>query len=259
MAQNVFVILWVLSRIWSIPSIFTIVPWLFLLVLASSIWVSWDSAKMGLRRYESVLSCHPLLLFVLCSGLWPIVFPWYIWLKYRIVVGRAKAREANSSTNGGSSRRMVRFVLSFWAALTLLDNQPTPLPGQEWQVWREARFPLIILRTMFIPTTLSPNASDLEDSGTYRLDRDFGEIRSTSGRPLLQEKTRVLVLERSIFEMNSPVVKVKVLDGKSVGKIGYLSALELGPTLGDHISNALWTIWRSTLGKSMSYDKQHFL
>jgi hypothetical protein len=228
--------------LWQFLSLFTSGSWLLLLVLASAAWVARDSAKMELRRYESVLSCHPLILFVLCSGLWPIVLPWYLWIKRRIALGREKTREAISES--GTKRVIASFALVFCAVLNLVQNQPTPMAGQEWKVGRAGPFPF-----RAPPTLDSENLPLLPDAQTTT----SGNTNNTY--PKVHPKDKVLVLQRDLLLLGgSPLVKVKVLEGASKGAIGYIYEWELGPRIGDHISAFFWTIAHSTFGEDFNFN-----
>ncbi|CAN5442077.1 hypothetical protein BH10CYA1_BH10CYA1_44120 [soil metagenome] len=57
--------------------------------LATSVWAAWDSAKLGIKRYRTVFSLHPLLVFVFCALLWIVGMPLYLVARNKVVKGKA--------------------------------------------------------------------------------------------------------------------------------------------------------------------------
>ena len=60
-----------------------------ILVWVTSLWVGIDSAKIGLNRYKMGIACRPITLFCICILLWFIIFPWYLWARFKIKDGTA--------------------------------------------------------------------------------------------------------------------------------------------------------------------------
>ena len=73
---------------WFLPQI---VIWL--VVLGTSIWAAVDSSKIGLYKYKSGIALKPLFLFIGCSFLWIIGFPWYLSMRYQIKNGLAQLKD----------------------------------------------------------------------------------------------------------------------------------------------------------------------
>ncbi len=62
-------------------------PTMSLIVLGSSIWAGIDSQKIGLIKYKSGISYHPVVLFIGLLLLWIIAFPWYLIVRGQILSG----------------------------------------------------------------------------------------------------------------------------------------------------------------------------
>ena len=52
--------------------------------LCSGAWVYFDAKKINPKKYQSNLGVDPAILAGLVILVWPIAFPGYLWLKYRI-------------------------------------------------------------------------------------------------------------------------------------------------------------------------------
>ena len=68
---------------------------IFLVVIAifgTSIWAAIDSARVQLQEYKTRFPMHPLILFNLMYFLWPVVFPWYLVVRSRILAGVLQRR-----------------------------------------------------------------------------------------------------------------------------------------------------------------------
>jgi hypothetical protein len=65
-----------------------------LFALTCIIWAALDSRQARLWRYYSGISGGPLTIFILLLFLgWPIVFPWYLGMRLKIMTGTARLRE----------------------------------------------------------------------------------------------------------------------------------------------------------------------
>jgi hypothetical protein len=64
-----------------------------LMVLATSLWVAFDSSKVQLSRYKSGISYSPIVLFFACLLLWFAAFPWYLAVRERILSGNAVLKD----------------------------------------------------------------------------------------------------------------------------------------------------------------------
>ena len=58
------------------------------LIPGTTLWAAIDSSKIQLKRYRSGVG--PVAFFVLCSLLWIIGFPWYLWMRHKILTGHAE-------------------------------------------------------------------------------------------------------------------------------------------------------------------------
>jgi hypothetical protein len=65
-----------------------------LFALVTIIWAILDSRRVDLRRYHTGISGGPSILFVLLLIFgWPIVFPWYLGMRFKIMAGTARLRD----------------------------------------------------------------------------------------------------------------------------------------------------------------------
>ena len=63
------------------------------MVVLSSLWVAYDSSRLGLRRYKSGIAYGPVVLFFACLLLWIVGFPWYLAMRHKIKSGTAVLKE----------------------------------------------------------------------------------------------------------------------------------------------------------------------
>ena len=61
----------------------------WIMILLTSLWAAVDSSKLQLKRYKSGIAYGPVVLFVGCTLLWIVGFPWYLIMRYRIKTGTA--------------------------------------------------------------------------------------------------------------------------------------------------------------------------
>jgi hypothetical protein len=63
-------------------------------VLFSILWAVLDSRRVRLWRYYSGISGGPVTILALLLLLgWPIIFPWYLGMRLKILAGVARLRE----------------------------------------------------------------------------------------------------------------------------------------------------------------------
>lgn len=84
---------------------------LLAVLIGSSIWVGWDSTKIGLRKYHSTLSHGPIMLAWLCVQFWLLVFPWYLVLKYKINHGQAELASEADNWKAQPLQRLTQFIV----------------------------------------------------------------------------------------------------------------------------------------------------
>lgn len=63
------------------------------MVLLTSLWVAFDSAKLQLSRYKSGISYGPVVMFFACLLLWAVGFPWYLVMRDKILSGTAVLKD----------------------------------------------------------------------------------------------------------------------------------------------------------------------
>ena len=60
------------------------------MVLGTTLWAAIDSSKIQLKRYRSGVG--PIAFFFLCMLFWIAGFPWYLWMKHKILTGEAELK-----------------------------------------------------------------------------------------------------------------------------------------------------------------------
>ena len=58
------------------------------IVFATSALAGYDSGRIGLRRYKSVISYGPIGIFVICALFFPFALLWYLVVRIRIKLGK---------------------------------------------------------------------------------------------------------------------------------------------------------------------------
>ncbi len=128
---------WVVSALLSFD-----VSWI--LVGITSIWAAIDSNKIELTRYKLGGSWRPIVLFALCNLVWIIVFPWYLWARFKIKAGEAVLREEKPAPVGPVRRffhRMSRIMepISQWGLVVLVALKFILLLALIEESWRGPR------------------------------------------------------------------------------------------------------------------------
>jgi len=65
-------------------------------VMGSAIWAGFDSKKLQLIRYKSGISYGPWSIWAGCLMLWPVAFPWYLVIRYKIKAGTAVLKDQSA-------------------------------------------------------------------------------------------------------------------------------------------------------------------
>jgi hypothetical protein len=73
-----------------------------LVVLGTSTWAAFDSAKIQLRQYET--HAHPVGVFFEMALLWILMFPWYLVRRSRIQAGQVPKRSDTCNRSGFDSK-----------------------------------------------------------------------------------------------------------------------------------------------------------
>jgi hypothetical protein len=60
------------------------------IIPGTTLWAAIDSSKIQLRRYRSGVG--PVAFFFLCCWWWIIGFPWYLWMRDKILTGVAELK-----------------------------------------------------------------------------------------------------------------------------------------------------------------------
>ena len=84
------------------------------LVVGTFVWAGLDSARIQLRKFESGISYGPVVLGVLCSFLWILVFPWYLVMRSKIRQGTARLRPEFEPWNMDSGEISPRGLVQPW-------------------------------------------------------------------------------------------------------------------------------------------------
>jgi hypothetical protein len=85
-----------------------------LVIVWTSIWVAVDSAELHLRRYQSGISYRPVILGILCSGMWIIAFPWYLSMRHKIKSGTARLKPEFEHWDMGSGQISTSGFVQPW-------------------------------------------------------------------------------------------------------------------------------------------------
>ena len=73
-------------------------PWTgWFTVIGTSIWAAIDSGKIGLYKYKSQMAVKPFVLFIALFVLWIVVFPCYLYERYRIKKGTVQLKDKYTS------------------------------------------------------------------------------------------------------------------------------------------------------------------
>jgi hypothetical protein len=59
----------------------------WLMILGTALWCAIDSHKIQLKRYR--FGNGPVAMFFLCILFWIAAFPWYLWMRHKILTGTA--------------------------------------------------------------------------------------------------------------------------------------------------------------------------
>jgi hypothetical protein len=65
-------------------------PLYLVFILVTTLWAAIDSSKHQLRLYRSGVG--PFAFFFLCLCFWLAGFPWYLWMRYNIIAGKAELK-----------------------------------------------------------------------------------------------------------------------------------------------------------------------
>ncbi len=87
----------------------------YTVIIAVSLWVSYDSSRINLVRYNTGLSYRPWILFLVMIPLWYISIPWYLIVRRRIRIGKISPmndieREQRKFTGLSSRKGRLGFV-----------------------------------------------------------------------------------------------------------------------------------------------------
>ena len=84
------------------------------LIVGTSVWAGIDSARFGLRRYQSGISYSPVVLGVLCSIFWIVGFPWYLSMRHKIITGTARLRPEFEPWDMASGQMSPKGLVQPW-------------------------------------------------------------------------------------------------------------------------------------------------
>lgn len=77
------------------------------MVLLSAAWIYKDAEKLNTQRYQSVLGISPFVIAVCTAFVWPIFFPGYLWLRYRIKNNLLPIREKYKNNNQNQNNQQL--------------------------------------------------------------------------------------------------------------------------------------------------------
>jgi hypothetical protein len=81
----------------------------WILIGITSLWAGIDSKKLELNRYKLGIACKPIVLFCLCYLLWILIFPCYLWARFKIKDGTAVLKDETLGNIGPVRRFFRRF------------------------------------------------------------------------------------------------------------------------------------------------------
>ena len=61
-----------------------------IMILGTALWAAIDSSKVQLKLYRSGVG--PIVFFFLCMLFWIAGFPWYLWMRHKILTGTAELK-----------------------------------------------------------------------------------------------------------------------------------------------------------------------
>jgi hypothetical protein len=63
----------------------------YVVILATALWASYDASKIGTKRFKSkIIPTNPGWIFAGCLLLWAVAFPWYLYFRSRVLAGVAE-------------------------------------------------------------------------------------------------------------------------------------------------------------------------
>ncbi|HTI98500.1 MAG TPA: hypothetical protein VL527_06315 [Dongiaceae bacterium] len=84
------------------------------LIVGTSVWAGLDSAQVQLRRYQSGISYGPVVLGILCSMFWVVAFPWYLYMRHKILTGKARLRPEFEPWDMASGQMSPKGLVQPW-------------------------------------------------------------------------------------------------------------------------------------------------
>jgi hypothetical protein len=111
------------------------------LIGVSSIWAAWDAKRIGFYRYKSGLSGRPILVFCLCYLFWIFLFPYYLWLRFKIKQGTAAFKDEAGTSARTLSRRLSKTMemLAGWGLIGIVGLKLGLLAFCVEECWRGQR------------------------------------------------------------------------------------------------------------------------
>jgi thiol-disulfide isomerase/thioredoxin len=104
-----------------------IIPLALTYQVITALWAGWDSSRIHPQRYQTRVSAHPVVLALLVGLFWIIVFPMYLFARFKIVTGQTPlkgaegfSRNSYGSSNADTSGKSARYVLRL-AGFTLVS------------------------------------------------------------------------------------------------------------------------------------------
>lgn len=89
------------------------------MIVGTSVWTGLDSARLGLRRYQSGISYSPVVLGILCSMFWFVGFPWCLSMRHKIISGTARFRPEFKTWDNSSGQMTSKGLVQPWQGLKL--------------------------------------------------------------------------------------------------------------------------------------------
>jgi len=63
---------------------------IYYVVVPTTLWAAIDSYQIQLKRYRSGVG--PGLVALVCIMFWAVGFPWYLWMRHKVLIGTAELK-----------------------------------------------------------------------------------------------------------------------------------------------------------------------
>jgi len=104
-----------------------------LMIVVTSLWASIVSSQLEFRKYKTLLSNHPVLIFLGHLMLWVLVFPVFLTVREKILEGTAERKDGFVSATPQVDSRLPASNTPTQGYVAVADLVPPPLPTRRQQ------------------------------------------------------------------------------------------------------------------------------